>query len=483
LPRARAARRSSTTLASLLAVLAGALWLMPAQADASRSQFTIFQAPRELRSDDAALRARTLDEIQALGANWIRVVLYWRDVAPRAASRHAPHFDATDPADYPANAWTPYDRIVGEARQRGMNLLVTISGPVPKWATRSRRSHVRRPSPARFRQFVSAVGRRYRDTVRMWSIWNEPNHPDFLAPQYTGRGRHRRPASPRIYRRLFQAARAGLRRSGNGDDRVLMGETAPRGNSNVVAPLAMLRGALCLNAEYRRRGRCRPLQVDGWAHHPYTTSAGPRFVSPRQDDVTIGSLTRLTRALNRARAARALRGRVGIYVTEFGVQSHPDRLSGVSLGRQAEHRSIAELIAYRNRRVRAFSQYLMRDDLPRKGSRLVRYSGFESGLRRSNGRSKPAYAGFRLPLVARRHGRTRVQLWGLVRPAEGSTSVRIESRGRASRRWRPVKHARTNRRGYWATTTRHRSGRSYRVRWTAPDGTAYRGPRTRPYRR
>jgi hypothetical protein len=165
------------------------------------------------------------------------------------------------------------------------------------------------------------------------------------------------------------------------------------------------------------------------------------------------------------------------------VQSHPDRLAGVSLRRQAEYRSIGERIAYRNRRVRAFSQYLMRDDLPRKGSRLVRYSGFESGLRRSNGRSKPAYAGFRLPLVAKRLGRTRLRLWGLVRPAEGSTSVRIESRGRASRRWRPVKQVRTNRRGYWATITRHRRGRTYRVRWRAPDGTTYRGARTRPYRR
>jgi hypothetical protein len=478
---ARAVRGCSFALASLGVALCLIVLAAPSTADASRTQFTIFQASRELRSDDALLRARTLDDIQSLGVDWVRVVLPWRDVAPRPASRRVPRFDAADPTAYPAGAWTRSDRIIDEARARGINLLVTISGPVPTWATRRRPGHVNRPSPARFRRFVTAVGRRYGAAVRLWSVWNEPNHPDFLGPQYTGRGRHRRPASPRIYRRLFLAAQAGLRRSGNGADRVLMGETAPRGNSNVVAPLALLRGAPCLDGRYRRRSGCRRLDVDGWAHHPYTTSAGPWFVSPRRDDVTVGTLGRLRRALDRARRARAVRGRVDLYLTEFGVQSHPDRLSGVPLRRQAEFRSIAERIAYRDRRVRAFSQYLMRDDLPREGSRLVRYSGFESGLRRSGGGAKPSYRGFRLPLTVRKRG-GRARLWGLVRPAAGRTSVTVEARARR-RPWRPIASARTNRRGYWTATAVHRRGRSYRVVWNAPDGSAHRGAPTRASRR
>ena len=52
-----------------------------------------------------------------------------------------------------------------------------------------------------------------------------------------------------------------------------------------------------------------------------------------------------------------MRKRVDRYLTEFGVQSEPDPVSGVSETRQAEYRSIGELIAYRNSRVRAFSQY------------------------------------------------------------------------------------------------------------------------------
>ena len=98
------------------------------------------------------------------------------------------------------------------------------------------------------------------------------------------------------------------------------------------------------------------------------------------------------------------------------------------------------------------------------------------------GAAKPAYDGFRLPLVASR-GRTRTTLWGLVRPARGATSVSIEYRNAGSRRWRVLKHDRTNGRGYWATTTRSVSGRRYRVRWAAADGTRRDGPLTRAYRR
>jgi hypothetical protein len=437
-------------------------------ASAKHSQFTMFQATREVRSPDPATRAAALDEIEALGVHWLRVVLYWQDVAPAVDSRSVPAFDETDPAGYD---WSIYDRMFADARSRGLRLLVTVSGPGPRWATRSREDRVTRPSPTRFRRFVTAVGRRYGKQVDYWSVWNEPNHPGFLGPQYV----HGRPYSPRRYRQLYRAARDGLEASGNERDRVLMGETAPRGNSHVVEPLDFVRGSLCLTSSYHRRKGCGSLDVDGWAHHPYTTSKGPWFVSQRRDDVTIGTLSRLTRALDRARRAHAVRKRVDLYLTEFGVQSEPDPISGVSETRQAEYRSISELIAYRNPRVRAFSQYLMRDDLPRAGSASERYGGFESGLRHSGGETKLAYDGFRLPLVAERGRSTR--LWGLVRPGSGRTTVTIQYRNRGSSKWRTLKRDRTDSRGYWATTTSYRSGRWYRVRWES-----FTGAPTRAYR-
>jgi hypothetical protein len=441
-------------------------------AEARSSQFTIFEASRELKSNDAALRARTFDEIQRFGVKWIRVVMYWREVAPAPRRNGVPQFDQTDPLAY---NWGVYERLISEARARGLHVLVTPSGPGPDWATLGHNG-VSYPSPTRFGRFMTAVGRQFGSRIRYWSIWNEPNHPQFLRPQY----RRHKAYSPRLYRRLFLAAHKALNRTGNRRDRVLMGETAPRGNRHVVFPIRFLRGALCLNKHYRKKRRCKKLPADGYAHHPYTTRSGPYFVSPRRNDVTIGSLGRLTRALNRAARAHAIRRHMPIYLTEFGIQSKPDPVYGVSQKRQAEYRSIGEHIAYRNRRVRAISQYLMRDDRPGRGRN--RYGGFESGLRFHGGRKKLAYRGFRLPLVAHRKGRRRVKLWGLVRPHDGRERVEVQYKRRHGR-WHHLKWDRTNRRGYWTARVRYRRHREYRARWRSPEGTRYGGAPTRVTRR
>jgi hypothetical protein len=454
---------------ALLIALAALLIAAPA-AEARKSQFTIFEAGREIRSHDFGTRARVLDEIQGFGVHWVRIVMYWRDVAPKPRANARPQFDETDPHAY---NWTTYDRAINEARARGLRVLVTPSGPAPDWATLGG-DGVHFPSPTRFRRFMTAVGRQFGSRIKLWSIWNEPNHPQFLGPQY----RRGKPYSPKLYRRLFWAAKKALKRTGNRRDRVLMGETAPRGNRHVVYPLRFLRSSLCLNRRYHKRRRCHRLPVDGYAHHPYTTRSGPFFVSPRHNDVTIGTLGRLVHALKRAERAHAIPRHTPIYLTEFGIQSKPDPHYGVSQLRQAEYRAIGEKIAWNTRRVRAISQYLMRDDLPGRGRN--RYGGFESGLRFAGGRKKKAYRAFRLPMVARRAGR-RVRLWGYVRPHDGRERVEIQYR-RHHGKWRRLKRDRTGRRGYWTTKTRYRRGRSYRVRWRSPQGTRYAGSRTRVIR-
>ena len=464
-----------------LLVLALAIALLaPAGADARSSQVTIFEAPRELLSDDAGLRDRTLREIAAFGVERLRVILYWQSVAPSPDARRIPNFDERDPAAYPG--FGRYDRLLAEARAHGLRVLLTVSGPVPRWASRGGADHLTNPSAKRFERFVTAVGRRYRDVVDMWAIWNEPNHPGFLRPQFSGQGAARRARSPALYRRLFQAGERGLQASGNGRDRILMGETAPRGTRRVVAPLAFLRGTLCLSSRYTRRKGCHRLPADGYAHHAYTTRLGPYFKPPARDDVTIGVLHRLNRALHRAGRTGAIRRGMAIYLTEFGIQSTPDPIVGVSETRQAEYLAISEKIAYRNRRVASFSQYLMRDSEPTAGvPEAERYGGFESGLRHSGGDPKRAYDAFRLPLVVRRGvaRRDRVYLWGHVRPSRAVTSVSIDIRSRTGRRWHFLTRERTDARGFWSARSRYRAGRRYRVRWTAPDGEAYAGPLTR----
>jgi hypothetical protein len=455
----------------LIALLLTALIAPAGSAMASHSQVTSFEAPRDLL--DPAARDGALNDISSFGVHSIRLVMYWHDVAPDSSSRVKPKFDATDPAAYD---WSRYEPVLDAAKARGWSVLLTLSGPVPRWATNGARNTVTRPSPNEFRMFVTAAAKHFGDRVATWSIWNEPNHPDFLRPQFK---RHHRPASPRIYRSLYFAALRGFKRAGVNAS-VLVGETAPRGTGKVVAPLTFLRGVLCLDSHYHRHGRCKSLPAAGYAHHAYTTRKGPFFKPPGPNDVTIGVLSRLTRALDRAARAHRIRRHMPIWLTEFGIQSKPDPLLGVSLARQAEYQAISERIAYNNPRVVAFSQYLLRDDLPRRGPRLARYGGFESGLLTSSGKPKPAMASFRLPLAVRRRG-SRATLWGLVRPATGPTTAVVLVADR-HRKFHKLRTITTGARGYWHLRTRYRSGRRFRVQWTAPDGTVFRGPPIRAYR-
>jgi len=447
-----------------------ALCLLPAaSASASRTQALTFEAPRDLMNP--VTRPAALTDLQSLGVKSLRVILTWSAVAPSPNEPVMPNFEPTNPAGY---NWGEYDAVMAAAKARNWPVLLTISGPVPRWATAAKLDHLTRPSPTAFAAFVTAVGRRYGEQVNAWAIWNEPNQPQFLRPQFAGGGKA---ASPRIYRSLYLAGVRGLTKAGQAGDTILLGETSPRGTSRVVAPLRFLRAMLCLDAKYKKTGNCAPLSASGYAHHAYTTRQGPFFKPPR-DDVTIGVLGRLTTALDRARAAGALTSRLPLYagaltsrlplfLTEFGIQSTPDTIQGVSLAKQAEYRAIAEQIAWDNPRVVSFSQYLLRDSEP---TGPKEYGGFESGLRFADGRPKPSLPAFRLPLAVRRVG-SKASIWGLVRPAQGVTSVTITYANRGSSKFRPLRSVQTNALGYFELRTSWRAGRRWNVTWQDQSGS------------
>jgi hypothetical protein len=442
----------------ILVVLA----LAPA-AGASRTQSMTFEGPKDFL--DPATRTAALDEVAGLGVRSLRVIVSWSSVAPGSDQAVKPAFEPTDPAAYD---WGEYEPLLADAKARGWNVLVTISGPVPMWATAAKRDNLTRPSPAAFAAFVTALGRRFGDQIDTWAVWNEPNQPQFLRPQFARGGQAE---SPKIYRSLFQAAVRGLANAGQGDDKVLIAETSPRGNrSRIVPPLRFLRGMLCLDATYKKRPKCGALDPDGYAHHAYTTRQGPYFVPPAPhstDDVTIGVLSRLTKALDRAQAAGALTKRLPIYLTEFGIQSTPDTQSGVSLAKQVQFRAISERIAWNNPRVVAFSQYLLRDSDPTGKNE---YGGFESGLRFADGRPKPSLAAFRLPLAVKRSG-SKVSIWGLVRPATGSTTATITYADRGSSRFKTLRTVTTDARGYFTVGSTYRKGRRWNLTWEGFSGS------------
>lgn len=459
--------RRITWLPVLLAALAFG-W-HPQPAAASAGQEMMFEAARDL--ENPATRDAAFAELQSLGVRSLRVTLYWHKVAPASNSRIRPKVDLTDPASYD---WGGYEPEIAGAHARGWKILLTVTGPVPVWATKGARDRVTRPSEDRFREFMIAVSKQFGSRITRYSIYNEPNLPQFLRPQYE-KGK---PVSPQIYRGLYDAALRGLTSVGDRKP-VLMGETAPNGKApSSVPPLDFVRGALCLNSKYKRTRTCLRPRIDGWAHHAYTRKEGPLKAPATPRLITVHVLNRLTAVLDRAAKAGAIRRNVPLYLTEFGMQSVPDPYYGVSLELQNSYRAIAEKIAYDNKRVRAISQYLLTDDF-RTGTGNRCCGGFESGLRYSDGRNKPSLDGFRLPVVVQRNG-AKVKIWALVRPARSAVSVRIERRT-GTGPWTALKTVTTDARGYLNTTSTYKSGGQWRTLWTDAGGVTYTSPGVRAY--
>jgi hypothetical protein len=465
-------RRPTLTALLTVAALTAAAAFGAAPALASHDETVFFESPHALLAP--ATQAASLEQLQSLGVHALRVVLYWRDVAPHPDQRRRPAFNQANPAAYD---WGAYDPLIAAATARHWKVLLSVSGPVPRWATPHGEDIYSYPDDSDFRQFMQAVGRHYGTRVKLFSIWNEPNEPGFLRPQYV-RGKL---ASAAIYRGLFLAGYRGLEASGKfAGMSVLMGETSPTGvaSQGVPAPLAFLRGVLCLNADYKPVGHCSRLPADGYAQHPYSNAKGP-FWTPPADDVTIGTIGRLVTALNRAAAAGALRAGLDVYITEFGVQSLPNPYVGVSLAKQAEFQAISERIAWSNPRVASFSQYLLADDHPVNG----RTAGFQTGLETYRGTPKPAYDGFRLPLTVTRESSAGVSFWGLVLPAGHSTNVEVQYSPDGGRSWHGLAQARTAADGAWSATGRFVAGRLWRVRWvsSAAGHATFFGAPTRAY--
>lgn len=461
--------RFRVLICALLAcgALGGGVLASPALA--SHGQVTYFEAPEVLFNP--ATRPGAFKQLQWLGVTALRLELTWGYIAPDANSATKPSFEAANPGSYD---WSGYDAVIEEARRLKWQILLTIGSPVPRWATSNRQApYVTRPDDQDFKEFMTAVARHYGSEISLYAIWNEPNQPAFLRPQFSPGGVAE---APRIYRGLFQAGYAGLRAGGLAKPKVLMGEAQPTAKYytdhrlgqlyNAVSPVAFLRETLCLNAKYKKSPTCEPLPAYGFSIHPYTTASGPYYAPPNAEDVTIGTLSRLVQALNKAAKAGAIKPNMPLYVTEFGIRSKPERAIGVSLPVQAEWDAISERLAWENPRVASFSQYLLRDD--------VLGHGPQTGLEKLNGAKKPLYYGFPVPLTVT-HTRHGYSLWGYVRPARKTTKVTVLIQRPHSRSYQSLKTIKTGASGYWTLNSAVK-GVNWRVRWVSESGARYEGP-------
>ena len=458
---------------SILALSGGLLDVGTARA--AHTQVTVVEADGQLLNDPVG----TVAKIRQLGIGAIRLAIRWQQLAPATSSFTAPaHFDGTDPADYPAAAWLPYDTIVRDATAAGIRVDLDVAGGAPLWATgpgMPRTSncpcHNWAPNPVRFGQFVRAVATRYSGNydpvtrrisigdpldlprVSLWSIWNEPDYGPSLAPQSVP-GLKDVAFAPQEYRGLVDQAWSALHATGHGFDTVLWGELAPRGtvhfgNFNGMTPLTFVRSLYCVGSDYRpltglaaevRGCPTTAAGVRSFAHqHPALFDAAGVSVHaymrwyPPNDEIdynpeyaSLAEIGNLTAALRRTTGAYGQPTSFPLWNTEFGyITSGPkrrwikDRTPYASQTTAAYYDNWAEYLSWKNPNVMSFDQYLLQDALP--ALRSNDYGGFASGLLSFAGTPKPGYAAFRLPVymptTVASGPATALELWGAARPA------------------------------------------------------------------
>jgi hypothetical protein len=367
--------------------------------------------PHEFPGPDAST---AFEHARAIGAGAARILLVWSSVAP---SR--PAGDATDPANA-AYHWGGTDRQVTLAAQARLEPLLDVVS-APDWTSVSRvfgfargvantsdlgqfmLAAARRYSGA-FRSFFAQQGRSLRSNatvslprVRYWQIWNEPNHIEFISPQWDAAGR---PVSPLIYRQMLAVSADSIHEV-HPDNLVITGGLSPFGQPNrAMAPMQFMAALLCMSATaVPAPPACRePVKFDVWAHHPYT--AGGPMHKAGGDNVSLGDLPRMKKMLDDAAAAgriqsggRTARGGVPFWVTEFSWDSTPPDTAAVPA--DLEVAWVAEAL-YRMWRsgVSLVTWFLVRDEPTHFQSAL-----FFRGASVAADTKKPAAAAFVFPFV------------------------------------------------------------------------------------
>lgn len=432
-------------------------------------------------ADDAILYNGTPEESREAVADWkrmgvdtVRVQVVWSRVAPDPRSYTPPEgFDPGNPQDAHYH-WGHVDRVVRQLADAGLKPLLMLDGPPPLWASgKPRVGNPRRyPSAWHFGRFAAAVAARYGDVVDEYILWNEPNLPVWLQPQALCKRKRCTPVSPHTYRYMVRAAYPEIH-AADPQSRVLVGALAPAGgnlkskNAN-MRPLQFLRAFGCVDALLQpiTTGPCRtfePAMADGIAYHPHSTKHPPHEGYDNPDDAALANLTQVENVVDALQRGGRLTGTttpLGLWLDEYAYQTNPpDKLRGVTPGRQDRYLQQAAYLAWRNPRVQLIAQYLYRDE-PVGGDK--RYTGWQSGLITADGKDKPALAHFDDPLWV---DLERGVVWGQIRPgADHDVELQVRRPG-AGTAWQTVTRVRTAADGSWFVQTKPELFSAYRAVW------------------
>lgn len=364
---------------------------------------------------------------------------------------------ASDPED-PAYDWTWLDERVAAIGRAGLRPLLVLYA-APAWAQEEERGRrLLAPVPGDFAAFAAAAARRYdgtdalRQRVRYWQIWNEPNYPTFFT-SVDGRRR---------YRVLVNAAYSRIHAVAS-DNVVVAGGLSPFATEAGDAPLAFMRGMLCMSRHVPPRPTCAARSsFDVWAHHPYT-SGGPTHSALSPEDVSMGDLPEMRRLLRAAERAHHIRprGRTPFWVTEFSWDTNPPDPRGVNV--KLHGRWVAEALYRMWRNGVTLAVWFELRDIPSTRDWGVFGQGglfYRTGDLYAGERAKPAARAFRFPFVAL-PGRRAVTVWGRTPDSEAHV-VTIERRTQGG--WTRVARVRATRHGIFRLRPPGLNGRVLRAR-------------------
>lgn len=383
-------------------------------------------------------RGPWLDASRAEGASVVKLFVTWGAIA-----RQQP-LQPRDPAD-PAYSFAGLDDSVQAARARGLDVLIGVQG-APRWAEGAHRPSSApagswKPQPGALGDFMAALALRYSGTypdghggelplVRDFQIWNEPNLPTYLTPQWKGK----RPVAAQHYKRMLNASYDAIH-SVRGGDRVVTAGLAPYGGdagSDRTRPLRFWREDFCLQGRKLRASKRCPgkARFDVFAHHAINTSGPPKQSALDPDDASSGDLPALRRIVRAAERRHTVGGkrRHPLWATEMWWESSPPSKRGYSLAKQARYIQETMYLIWRAGFSKAI-QLRVRDS-PFNDNPSSRTA---DGLYFIDGSPKPSVRAFRFPFVAERTRHGRVELWGKA-PQAG----RVAIQRRRGKRWKTI---------------------------------------------
>jgi hypothetical protein len=499
----------------------------------------IYDSPTQVSNEMTQLRSMGIDELK-VSVVWSLIA---PDAKSQTKPSFNPSDPSAYPA-HAWDRWDLIDRLAARIGLRVYFQIVPPAPAWAVATTKPVQGYAwsQKPNAFEYQQFVQAVGARYNGTfdtivpksepqptllgiplpaslfgppatpgqseplprIGVWGLWNEPNEGAWLNPQSGVVGHHRVDLAASMYRQLVDGGYRGMIASGHRGDTILIGETASSGTTTDTTFVRNLycvgnndlplRGAAAANSGCSQSGSASAFVSahpglffgGGFAQHPYSFDRPPTTPLPIRGAVTMATLHGFERTLDQILQAYGQPGGMPIDITEYGYKSNPPNpFVKTSLTEQATWLNQAEYMAWQDPRVVTMNQFLLSDDLPRSGANpgtLSYWSTFQTGLEYSNGRHKPSYAAFEIPiwLPSARHGPS-VTVWGQLRPADHTTTqtAQLQFQARGSSSWSTLSSLQTtNSEGFLDTHVAIAGPGAVRLAWMDPSSATIDYSRT-----